>query len=185
MVIAVAIDENFDAVRGFAAGITFPVLMDPSHDLTELYAISNVPTVVMIDEHDRIVHPNWSAFGTDTFREFTGIDSDRQHDRVRDWVRDGATELAEDEIRAAVGDLTPDEEQARLHFRIANELRGRGDDAGAARNYERAGALAPYDWTIRRAALPLQGRDPFGDDFFALHAEADAAGRPYHGLTGY
>ena len=115
MVIAVAIDENFDAVRGFAAGITFPVLMDPSHDLTELYAISNVPTVVMIDEHDRIVHPNWSAFGTDTFREFTGIDSDRQHDRVRDWVRDGATELAEDVPRL------PEEDADRRGFIVRGD----------------------------------------------------------------
>lgn len=180
-----AIDENVEAVRGFADGIRFPVLMDPDHLLTELYAVSNVPTVVMIDEHDHIVHPNWSAFGTDTFREFTGIDSDKQHDRVRAWVRDGITELSPDEIRDAVGDLSPDEEQARLHFRIANELRHRGDDAGAARNYGRAGDLAPYDWTIRRAALPLQGRDPFGDGFFALHAEAEAAGRPFHGVTGY
>lgn len=185
MVIAVAIDENTDAIRGFADGITFPVLMDPDHLLTELYAISNVPTVVMIDEHDRIAHPNWSAFGSDMFREFTGIDSDRQHDRVRAWVRNDTTELTADEIRAAVGDLSPDEELARLHFRIANELRQRDDEAGAARNYAVAGELAPHDWTIRRAALPLQGLDPFGENFMKLYEEAQAAGRPYHGLTGY
>ena len=180
-----AIDENSDAIRGFADGITFPVLMDPDHLLTELYAISNVPTVVMIDEHDHIAHPNWSAFGTDTFRDFTGIDSDKQHDRVRAWVRDGIAELSADEIRDAVGDLSPDEERARLHFRIANELRHRGDEAGAARNYSVAGELAPYDWTIRRAAMPLQGEDPFGEGFMALHAESEAAGRPYHGVRGY
>lgn len=183
--IAVAIDENTDAIRGFAEGIGFPVLMDPDHLLTELYAISNVPTVVMIDENDRIVHPNWSAFGTDMFREFTGIDSDRQHDRVRVWVRDDATELTDDEIRASVGDLSGDEEHARLRFRIANELRHRGDEQGAARNYTIAGELAPFDWTIRRAAMPLQGENPFGAGFMALYEEAQAAGRPYHGITGY
>ncbi len=180
-----AIDENIDAIRSFAKGVTFPVLMDPDHLLTELYAISNVPTVVMIDEDDRIVHPNWSAFGTDTFRDFTGIDSDKQHDRVRAWVRDDTTELTDDEIRASVGDLSPDEEGARLHFRIANELRHRDDQPGAARNYAIAGELAPFDWTIRRAAMPLQGEDPFGPEFMALYEEARAAGRPYHGITGY
>ncbi len=183
--IAVAIDENTDAIRGFADGISFPVLMDADHLVTELYAISNVPTVLMINENDRIVHPNWSAAGTDAYRDFTGIDSDRQHDRIRDWVRTGATELSDDEIRSAVGDLSPDEELARLHFRIANELRHRGDVDGAARNYDRAGELAPHDWTIRRASLPLQGRDPFGENFMVLYTEAKAAGLPYHGVRGY
>jgi len=65
-VIAVAIDENVEAVRGFAKDITYPVLMDADHVLTELYAI---PSVVMIDENDQIVQPNWNAFATDTFKE--------------------------------------------------------------------------------------------------------------------
>ena len=42
------------------------------HLLTELYAISNVPTVIWIDEDDRIVRPNSVAFSTDMFAEFTG-----------------------------------------------------------------------------------------------------------------
>ena len=46
MVIAVAIDEAVDEVRVLAENITYPVLMDPDHLLTELYAISNVPAVV-------------------------------------------------------------------------------------------------------------------------------------------
>ena len=50
MVIAVAIDEAIDEVRVLADGITYPVLMDPDHLLTEMYAISNVPAVIWIDE---------------------------------------------------------------------------------------------------------------------------------------
>ena len=49
-VIAVAIDQSADDVRPFTDGLTMPVLYDPHHLLTELYAISNVPTVVWIDE---------------------------------------------------------------------------------------------------------------------------------------
>ena len=56
--IAVAIDEAADAIRDYIRdhtdGITYPVLMDSDHLLTELYAISNVPTVVLIDENDTI-----------------------------------------------------------------------------------------------------------------------------------
>ena len=73
--IAVAIDDDVDAIQAAAGGIGYPVLIDAAHVVTELYAISNVPTVLLIDEHDRIVQPNWNAFSNDMFREITGIDS--------------------------------------------------------------------------------------------------------------
>ncbi|MGI9596747.1 MAG: TlpA family protein disulfide reductase [Acidimicrobiales bacterium] len=182
-VIAVAIDENVDQVRQFMDGITYPVLIDADHLLTELYAISNVPSVLMIDEDDRIVQPNWNAYATNTFKEYTGIESADQIEIIRRWVVDGTPMMTADEARTAVGDLSPDEEQAKLYFRIAIRLRDGGDDDGAARNFDRAAELAPHDWTIRRAMMPLRGGDPFGDEFFELAAEYNAAGRPFHGVA--
>ena len=44
-VVAVAIDEDADKIRPFTEGVTYPVLLDADHVVTELYAISNVPTV--------------------------------------------------------------------------------------------------------------------------------------------
>ena len=41
--------------------------MDQDHLLTELYAISNVPSVVWIDENNMIARPAAAEFGTDTF----------------------------------------------------------------------------------------------------------------------
>ncbi len=180
--IAVAIDESVDDVRPWVDGITFPVLIDRQHVLTEVYAISNVPTVVWIDEHDRIVRPNSVAFGTNMFQEFTGVDADPGLAAIRAWVRDGTVSISEEDARAAVPDLSNDEVRARLHFRIATEARRRGDDAIARRHFVRAGELAPTDFTIRRAAMPLMGEDPFGEDFFGLYQEWQAAGSPFHGL---
>ena len=182
--IAIAVDDAVDKIRPAADGITYPVLIDADHVVTELYAISNVPTVILIDEHDRIVQPNWNAFSNDMFRELTGIDSGAQREAIRRWVVDGTPIVSVDEARNAVGDLTPDEEQAKLHFRIGVHLRNIGDDDGASRNFARAGELAPFDWTNRRAAIPLQGGDPFGEPYRELAAEYQAAGRPYHGIPG-
>jgi hypothetical protein len=181
-VIAVAIDQWADDVRPFTEGITMPVLYDRHHLLTELFAISNVPTVVWIDESDRIVRPNAEAFGTDTFAEFTGAESAPHLDLVRRWVRTGEVPLDEAQARGAVADLSDDEVLARLHFRVAAEAHRKGDIATTRRHLDRASALAPDDLTIWRAAMPLVGEDPFGEAFLTRYEEWRSNGSPAHVL---
>src|SRR5207247_7008734 len=105
------------AVPPWTEGITLPVLIDPQHVLTELYAISTAPTVIWIDEDDRIVRPNSVAFSTDMFAEFTGAYAGPHLDALRAWVRDGTASISADDARTAVPDLSDDEIRARLHFR--------------------------------------------------------------------
>ena len=159
------------------------MLIDQQHALTELYAISNVPTVIWIDEDDRIVRPNGVAYGTDTFKDFTGVEAAPHMDLIRKWVVDGVEPVL-DSTNDAVGDLSEEEVRARLHFRIATHLRRNGDIDGAGEHFVRAAELAAHDWTIRRAMLPLVGDDPFGEKFFEIYREWDEAGRPYHGIPG-
>src|SRR5262249_8400748 len=149
-VVAVALDEHADAVRPFTEGITYPVLIDREHLLTELLAISNVPTVLWLDDSNRIVRPNANEFGTDTFAEFTGVTSEGHKEMVRAWVRDGVVP-SDGGANATVVDLDRDELEARLHFRVAVHLQRRGDDEGAERHFQEALALAPLDFTIARA----------------------------------
>jgi len=181
-VVAVAIDQSADDVRPFTGGLTMPVLYDPQHLLTELYAISNVPTVVWIDEDGRIARPNAEAFGTDLFAEFTGAESAPHLDLVRRWVRLGELPLDADEARLAVADLTEDEVLARLHFRIAAEVHRRGDAETTRRHVLRAGELAPDDLTVWRAGMPLIGEDPFGEDFLDRYDAWRAKGSPAHSM---
>ena len=152
--------------------------------MSELYAISNVPTVVWIDEDDRIVRPNGVAFGSDLFKDFTGVEAGPHNDLVRHWVHDDVEPTASQSPPDAVGDLSDDEVLARLHFRVAVHARRAGGDETERRHFDLAGELAPHDFTIRRAALPLVGDDPFGEKFFAIYGEWEAAGMPYHGLPG-
>ncbi len=185
--IPVAIDEDPEDVRPFTDGIGLPVLIDRQHLLTELYAISNVPTVIWIDEDGRIVRPNGVAFGTDLFVDFTGVAAGPHLDMVRRWVREGEAPADGDTPDAEVADLTDDELLARLHFRVAVAARRRGDEARgdaatARRHFDQAVDLAPFDFTIRRASMPLTGKDPFGQEFFDWYEEWQDAGMPYHGL---
>jgi peroxiredoxin len=180
-VIAVALDESADAVNEFAEKVDLPVLLDREHLLSELYAVSNVPTVVWIDEDDRIARPNRVAFGDDQFEAFHGVPSAPHHDAVRAWVRDGVLPT-EPEHAGVVAQLDDDEVLARLHFRIATQLRRAGDEEGATEHFDSALALAPLDFTIARAQMPLRGGDPFGAEFFELYEQWQVAGSPVHAL---
>ena len=140
-VIGVAIDEN-PRNRELTADVDTD-LVDADHVLTELCRFPTCP-LLLINEDDSIAMPNWSAYGSNLFSEFTGVEADRQHDRIRRWVRDGDAGMSTSEAVAAVDDLTADEEAARLHFRLATTCRDRGDAAGADRTLARAAELAPY-----------------------------------------
>jgi peroxiredoxin len=177
-VVAVAVDEDPEAVRPFTEHIGFPVLIDRDRVFADRYALTNVPTVVWVDEQGEMVRAQDVAFPTDTFREFHRIDSTDHLDAIRRWVRSG--EVPADDVEAHVPD--PDEQLAHLHYRLALHL-WRADSRDAAqRHFDRAAELAPLDFTVRRAVLPLLGKDPFlGAEFLALWAEWDAAGRPYYG----
>ncbi|HWE65328.1 MAG TPA: TlpA disulfide reductase family protein [Acidimicrobiales bacterium] len=182
-VIGVAMDNAPEDVAPWTQDITFPVLYDSRHVLSELYAISNVPTVVWIDEDDTIVRPNGVAFGSDLFADFTGVQSAPHLDAVRAWVNDGEVPIAPEAARQAVADLSEDEIAARLHFRIGADALSRGEGERARHHLARAAELAPYDWTVRRAAMPLVGQDPFGQDFLTMYEEWKDMGMPYHGLS--
>jgi peroxiredoxin len=178
-VVAVAIDEGPEAVRPWAGGLDLPVLIDRDHVFAERYALTNVPTVIWVDEDGRVVRGNDVAFGSEEFIEFHGIDSTGHRDALRRWVLDGVGPSSDDDPgRAALSDA---EQLAHLHYRLALHLWREGREA-AARHFDEASALAPLDFTVRRAQLPLRGRDPFlGDEFLALYAEWEAVGRPYYG----
>ncbi len=182
VVVPVALDDDPEEVRPFTSDIALSVLLDRQHVLSELYAVSNVPTVIWIDEAGTIVRPNGLAFGTDTFAEFTGVVSAPHLDAVRRWVLNGELPMSPTEAAGAVADLSDDEIDARLHFRVGIQAHRQGNAEAAEAHLRRAGALAPMDFSVRRAAMPLLGEDPFGQDFLDLYDDWQAVGAPYHGL---
>ncbi len=144
--------------------------------MAELYHVINVPTQIWIDEGGRVVRPNDNQFGTDTFTQFHGKRSAPYLDLIRAWVRDGAGALAPDEARRHQLLPSEDAELARAERALAWHLHRRGRGAVAARHFERAGRLAPDDWTIRRGSMPILGQNPFGPEFFELAKES----RPHY-----
>jgi hypothetical protein len=183
VIVGVAFDDAAAAAQEWVDAAdprpTFPVVLDREHLVGELYGIYNVPSVVWIDEDDRVVRPPVIAPGDDMFRDFTNIDSSVHHAQLRAWVRDGTLPPRSRHEHVMVP--TDDEQLARLERRIGAHLARAGRAEDAERHFARAVELAPMDWTIRRGSMPLRGDDPFGEQFFAFVEEWVAAGQPGYG----
>lgn len=177
-VFSVALDASADDARPWveAASPEYPVVVDTAHVTAERYGITNVPSVVWVDEDGVVVKPPTIAPGDDQFRDFTQIDAATHHDALRRWVRSGELPAGVD---APPPPRSPEEQQALAERRLAALLHGDGHVDAAAAHLRRAVELAPWDWTIRRGGIALRGEDPFlGDEFVAFWEEWDAAGRP-------
>jgi peroxiredoxin len=173
---SVALDHDPEDSRPWieAAGPSYPVAVDPAHVTAERYGITNVPSVVWVDEDDVIVKPPTIAPGDDQFVEFTRIESERHHEALRRWVRDGVLP----EHGEAPG-RTDAEQRALAERRVAAHLERAGDTEAARRHLAVAQELAPWDWTVRRGGIAMTGGDPFlGEEFISFWEEWDAAGRP-------
>lgn len=184
--ISVALDRSADDARQWveAALATHPTLIDPEHILASLYRMTNVPTAVWIDAAGRIVRPPDVAFPNDQLREIHGVESGPFLAALRAWVKEDRLPHGEDEARARQIVPSADEELARAEFALAWQLHKSGHADAAERHFVRAEELAPMDFTIRRASLPIRGKDPMGIDFVPLYSDWLAAGRPYYRRDG-
>ena len=175
---SVALDADPEDARPWieAAGPTYPVAVDPAHVTAERYGITNVPSVVWVDEDDRIVKPPTIAPGDDQFREYTLIDSEQHHDLLRQWVREGRLP---ESASIEQPQRTDAEQQALAERRVAAHLQRHDRTDAASAHLARAQELAPWDWTVRRGGIAMTGGDPFlGEEFLAFWEEWDAQGRP-------
>jgi len=154
-----------------AASPSHPSVIDTEHQVAELYHIVNVPTIIWIDEEGRICRPHDAQFGTDTFTQFHGKSSGPYLEMIRAWVRNGAGAMSPDEVRELRIAPTEDSQHARTERVLAWYLSKQGRSDAADIHFDRAGKLAPLDWTIRRGSMPIRGENPFGPEFFELAKE--------------
>ena len=160
-----------------AAHPSYPVAVDTAHVTAERYGITNVPSVVWVDEDDRIVKPPTIAPGDDQFVEFT---QDRRASSTTRRCAAGSARACCPRARAPRRTERTDAEQRALaERRVAAHLQRQRRHRVAKRHLAAAQELAPWDWTVRRGGIAMTGGDPFlGEEFTSFWEEWDASGRP-------
>lgn len=177
-VVTIALDDDLDAVRTWTSRAPqLPTAIDADHLVSDVFGVVNVPSAVWLDADGTVVKAPTIAPGDDRFLDFTEVRADVHHDAVRSWAAGGTPPAADAapewaELRAA-----------RAERRLAAWLHRNGHAAAAERHFAKAVALAPLDFSIRRASMPRRGQDPFGAEFAELWQEWSAADRPDYRAT--
>lgn len=181
-VVTVALDKTPDDARPWIekAQPAHPTLIDTRHVLADLYNVVNVPTIFWIDERGRIVRPNDVAFGADTFKHITGLESARHLGALRAWVNGEKPALSAEDVKRHQPLPTEADQQARAEFGLGQWLWAQGRTGAAERHFLRGGELAPHDFTIRRGTMPMRGIDPMGPQFREMLQGWVGGGQPYY-----
>ena len=133
--------------------------------------------MLWIDEEGRLVRPKDVTFGSNDFIQYTGIDSAVHLRLLNEWVREDK-HLAPDRVLANMELPTDDDQLARAEFGLGRHLASVGADDAAAAHFDRAGALAPAQFTIRRGSMRMRDKDPMGEEFIGMMIDWTSAGNP-------
>jgi len=147
--------EGLEAAGPFiaAADTSHTALIDPTHRITALYQLVNVPSAIWIDERGTIVRLDDGAYPRP--REILGVTvgAEGYADALRDWVARGDESryiLTGAAMTAALRSPDRTRSLADQEFRLGSYFHQRGDSTRATAHWERAAELAPDNWNYRR-----------------------------------
>lgn len=181
-VITVAFDKDPADARPWIekAKPAHPSLIDSRHVVADLYNMVNVPTVVWIDEAGRIVRPIDAVYANNIWQKYSGLDAEPHKAALRSWVKEGRLPLAPERAKELTQAVTEEHQVARAEYLVGRWLFEQGKKEAAKSHFERAGELAPHDFTIRRGTMPMRDINPMGPEFFKMSTEWRKAGKPYY-----
>ncbi len=165
-----------------AAQPEYTVLIDPTHLVTRLYDMVNVPTAVWIDEQGRIVRPNEVAYVDNRFKFLHHLDAAPYLDAIRGWVEHGERSgfvLGPEELKKHLTPQTPEHARAAAEFALAEYLYRNGFGRDAIAHYKEAQRLNPSSWNFKRQAWALGNADrDYGTNF--MKEVAKLKGQAYY-----
>ena len=180
VVITIAQDSrNSDAMPFIdVAKPQHPSLIDNEHVVSRRYGFINVPTVIWIDEAGKIARPPRVEHGSNQYAFVHKLDCEPHMQALKHWIATGETDFSAQQTAEQILPPTFDEQLARAEHALAWYLYQHEQIDASKVHWEKAIALSPNDWTIRRGSMWLRGEDPFGNDFFQVWDEWEKSGKP-------
>jgi hypothetical protein len=120
----------------------------------------------------------WDVLGS-------GQDRAGYSDAIRDWVAKGADSefvMSPDQVVAASQPRSSAMSEGAAHFELANDLWRAGDREAAIEHFRECHRLQPDNWTYKRQAWSLIGRERVGGkygQFIQMPVEGEAAEWPF------
>lgn len=182
---SVAQDTGGEAAAGpwfDRAKATYTTLIDPTHKVSSLFNLVNVPSGVWIDEQGRIVRINEGTYSAviplgNNFE----IGTADYTPAVRDWVLKGAASeyvWTPEKVASKIRRRTADEALAEPTFKLGVYFFQRQDEARARTYWKRAEELHPDSWNYHRQDWTFTAETSFGRSF---QQKRSALGdRPYY-----
>jgi hypothetical protein len=156
-IVAAAQDTGGEAAAGKwydAAKATYTTLIDARHSVSSAYQFMNVPMGIWIDERGRVVRPAepaWTNNQTMKIGDKSIVTEGEVYvAALRDWVKNGAYALSDEEFARRVKPRTAAEMEADASFKLAVWFHEQGNQTMAGKYWQHAQQLNPDDWNYHR-----------------------------------
>ncbi len=152
------IDEDGVIVRPPEPGWPTGQTSMPSDMLDSMPAVGAAPNAPAPPEDGP---GQWDVLGS-------GQDRGSYVDAIRDWVTNGAASeyaMSPSEVIAASQPRSSVASQGAAHFELANDLWRRGERDAAIEHFNACHRLQPDNWTYKRQAWSLLGRERVGGKY--------------------
>jgi hypothetical protein len=181
-----------------AAGSTHPSLIDQTHRMDSLFGVTNVPTVIWIDESGTIVRPPERAAPMPIGKRalqlidlIGGLDEREAYvTKLRDWVSNGARSrhaLSPEKVVERSSPTSATISEAAAHFEIAQHFwRSEGLTDRVIGHFNAAHELQPDNVTFKRQAWSALAVERNGDgDEWTRFRQAPAEGEDWPFVTDF
>jgi hypothetical protein len=155
-IIAVAQDTGGETAAGpwyDRAKATYTTLVDPTHKVSSLFNLVNVPSAVMIDEKGQIVRINEGTYSQTITLGTLTIGTDEYRPAVRDWVMKGGASgyvWSREKVLAKIRRRSDNEALAEPTFKLGVYFFQHQDEARARTYWKKAEELYPDSWNYHR-----------------------------------
>jgi peroxiredoxin len=135
------------------AKVTYTALVDPTHTVSSLYQMVNVPTGVWVDETGKIVRAGEVAYSKQQHVLGQAIGDDRYAQGLRDWVERGEQSeyaIPAEQLKSRIKIRSENERLADAYFKLGAYFSTHGQSDLAAKHWRKSQEMNPDNWNYHR-----------------------------------